>query len=75
MQKSKIVIERTNLLPVKDQHVELVERKGLGHPDYIIDSACEYASLALSKYYMENFGQILHHNLDKGILVGGSSDV
>lgn len=75
MQKSRIVIERTGRLPVKDQHVELVERKGLGHPDYIIDSACEYASLALSKYYVENFGQILHHNLDKGLLVGGSSEV
>ena len=75
MQKSRIVIERTNLLPVKDQHVELVERKGLGHPDYIIDSACEYASLALSRYYMENFGQVLHHNVDKGLLVGGRSNV
>jgi len=75
MQKSSIVVERINRLPVKDQHVELVERKGLGHPDYIIDSACEWASLALSRYYLENFGRILHHNLDKGLLVGGQSRV
>jgi len=75
MQKSRIVVERINRLPVKNQHVELVERKGLGHPDYIIDSACERASLSLSKYYLENFGQILHHNLDKGLLVGGRSRV
>jgi len=75
MQRSRIVVERINRLPVKDQHVELVERKGLGHPDYIIDSACERASLSLSKYYLENFGQILHHNLDKGLLVGGQSRV
>lgn len=75
MQKPSIVIERINRLPVKEQYVELVERKGLGHPDYIIDSACEVASICLSKYYLENFGQILHHNLDKGLLVGGRSTV
>ena len=75
MQKSRIVVERINRLPVTQQYVELVERKGLGHPDYIIDSACEYASIALSKYYLDNFGQILHHNLDKGLLVGGRSNV
>ena len=75
MEKSRIVVERINRLPIEEQHVELVERKGLGHPDYIIDSACECASIALSKYYIENFGQILHHNLDKGLLVGGRSSV
>ncbi len=75
MQTSRIVVERINRLPVTQQYVELVERKGLGHPDYIIDSACEYASIALSKYYLDNFGQILHHNLDKGLLVGGRSNV
>jgi len=75
MEKSKIVVERINRLPIREQHVELVERKGLGHPDYIIDSACECASIALSRYYIENFGQILHHNLDKGLLVGGRSSV
>jgi len=75
MQKSRIVVERINRLPVTQQYVELVERKGLGHRDYIIDSACEYASIVLSKYYLDNFGQILHHNLDKGLLVGGRSNV
>jgi len=75
MQRSQIVVERINRLPVKDQYVELVERKGVGHPDYIIDSACEYASIALSRYYLDNFGQVLHHNLDKGLLVGGQSKV
>jgi S-adenosylmethionine synthetase len=74
MQRSKIVVERLNRLPVKDQYVELVERKGLGHPDYIIDAACECASIALSRYYLENFSQIFHHNLDKGLLVGGHSE-
>jgi len=73
MPKSTIVVERLDRTPVVKQQTELVERKGLGHPDYIIDSACEAASRALSKYYLDHYGTILHHNLDKGLLVGGQS--
>ncbi len=39
-----------------------------------MDGACEAVSLGLSEYYLEKFGSILHHNVDKGILVGGRSD-
>ncbi len=59
---------------VSDAEVEIVERKGIGHPDSIIDGSCEAVSIALSKYYLENFGVIFHHNVDKGLLVGGKSD-
>jgi S-adenosylmethionine synthetase len=59
---------------VQDFEVEIVERKGKGHPDSLIDGASEAVSLGLSKYYIENFGGILHHNVDKGILVGGKSE-
>jgi S-adenosylmethionine synthetase len=59
--------------PVSLQEVEIVERKGLGHPDTLIDGACESMSLALCDYYEQNFGRILHHNVDKGLLVGGES--
>lgn len=58
---------------VRNMRVELVERKGLGHPDYIADSASEVASKALCRYYMREFGTILHHNLDKTLLVGGQA--
>ncbi|MEN2974878.1 MAG: methionine adenosyltransferase [Candidatus Caldarchaeales archaeon] len=75
MWKSQIVVEKLDRVPVNLQQTEFVERKGLGHPDYIIDSACEAASRALSRYYKERYGMILHHNLDKGLLVGGSSRV
>src|SRR5207237_1118858 len=51
-----------------------VERKGRGHPDSLIDGASEAVSLALSSYYLNTFGAILHHNVDKGILVGGTSE-
>jgi S-adenosylmethionine synthetase len=59
---------------VSDLEVEIVERKGIGHPDSIIDGACEAVSIALSKYYLDNFGVIFHHNVDKGLLVGGKSE-
>ena len=72
--KRNIIIEPIRLLPVEDIEVELVERKGLGHPDYICDSVAEAASKALSKYYIEKYGMILHHNLDKVLLVGGQAN-
>ncbi|EHP69340.1 MAG: methionine adenosyltransferase [Metallosphaera yellowstonensis] len=53
--------------------VELVERKGVGHPDYVADSASEEASRKLSLYYLKAYGSILHHNLDKTLLVGGQA--
>jgi S-adenosylmethionine synthetase len=59
---------------VSDLQVEIVERKGIGHPDSIIDGACEAVSIALSKYYLDNFDVIFHHNVDKGLLVGGKSE-
>lgn len=60
---------------VQDYEVEIVERKGKGHPDSLIDGASEAVSLGLSEYYLDHFGAILHHNVDKGILVGGKADV
>ncbi|MCX8179186.1 MAG: methionine adenosyltransferase [Candidatus Aenigmarchaeota archaeon] len=51
--------------------IEVVERKGLGHPDSVIDGVCESSSKELSKFYIEEKGFILHHNLDKGLIVGG----
>jgi S-adenosylmethionine synthetase len=52
---------------------EVVERKGLGHPDTICDALAEQVSLRLSRFYVEQFGLILHHNVDKVLLVGGES--
>ena len=54
-----------------DQAVEIVERKGLGHPDSICDALAEAFSLALSRFYLEHSGRILHHNVDKTLLAAG----
>lgn len=58
-------------IPVEEQQVELVERKGIGHPDSICDSIMEGVSVALCRAYAETFGSIKHHNIDKGLLVAG----
>ena len=68
-----ILIERISSYSIDDLKMEFVERKGIGHPDYIIDLACESVSINLSKYYLEKYGYILHHNVDKGLLIGGKA--
>jgi S-adenosylmethionine synthetase len=59
--------------PVEALPVEIVERKGRGHPDTICDALVEQLSLSLSRAYFERFGRVLHHNVDKALLVGGAS--
>jgi S-adenosylmethionine synthetase len=60
-------------LPHGDHPVEIVERKGLGHPDSICDALAETLSRNLCRYYRERFGTILPHNVDKALLCGGSA--
>ena len=52
---------------------EIVERKGRGHPDSLCDALAENLSIGLSRFYLERFGAILHHNVDKALLVGGAA--
>ncbi len=67
-------IEKLMRKPVNKMKVELVERKGLGHPDYIIDASCEWVSRELSRYYLRKYGLIMHHNVDKGLIIGGEAE-
>lgn len=64
--------------PVPFQHdpIEVIERKGIGHPDTICDAlACEL-SIQYAKYTLAHCdGLILHHHLDKVLLVGGNNEV
>jgi len=53
--------------------LEIVERKGLGHPDTICDEIAEQFSLALSRLYLSECGEVLHYNVDKALLAGGAS--
>ncbi|AEC51339.1 S-adenosylmethionine synthetase [Pyrococcus sp. NA2] len=66
-----IVVEEIVRTPVEMQKVELVERKGIGHPDSIADGIAEAVSRALSREYLKRYGVILHHNTDQVEVVGG----
>jgi Archaeal S-adenosylmethionine synthetase len=57
----------------KDEPFEIVERKGPGHPDSLCDGISDAISRGLSRYYLDHFGTILHHNVDKVLLIGGKS--
>ncbi|MBT1075731.1 methionine adenosyltransferase [Geobacter grbiciae] len=67
-----ITIEAFKGNSVQEQQVEIVERKGKGHPDFICDAAMDAVSVALSQEYIRQFGRILHHNIDKSLLAAGS---
>lgn len=70
-----IVVEGLAGPAVADQQVEIVERKGRGHPDSICDGVMDAVSVALCTVYRERCGRILHHNVDKGLLVAGQVEL
>ncbi len=66
-----ILIDSLKQTPLEEQKLEIVERKGLGHPDFICDAVMDRVSVELSRAYLEAFGAIMHHNADKSLLVAG----
>ncbi len=68
-----ISVESIKQVATHKKEVELVERKGIGHPDSVCDGIAEAVSRSLSKYYLKEYGRILHHNTDQVELVGGQS--
>lgn len=56
-----------------DDTIGMAERKGIGHPDTICDEITEQISIELCRYYLKEFGAIMHHNVDKALLIGGQS--
>jgi S-adenosylmethionine synthetase len=73
MTDRNIRVERASGRAVEDQAVEIVERKGLGHPDSICDGVAEAVSQALASAYLERFGTVLHYNTDETQLVAGNA--
>ncbi len=70
-----IYVNKMTTKAVGEQQTEYVERKGLGHPDSLIDGIVDETSHALSREYLDKCGYILHHNVDKGLIIGGASKV
>jgi len=71
---ANVVVSLMDFKPVYENPVEIVERKGTGHPDTICDNLAEELSAALCKLYLEEFGFVQHHNVDKALLVGGVAE-
>jgi S-adenosylmethionine synthetase len=68
-----ILLAQLRNVPVHKQQMELVERKGVGHPDTMCDAIMEAISVALCQAYIEAASHVLYHNIDKGLLVAGQT--
>jgi S-adenosylmethionine synthetase len=66
-----IIVDDLKQTPLEKQRIEIVERKGRGHPDHICDAVADRISISLSKEYLARAGRILHHNVDKSLLRAG----
>ncbi|AGN02254.1 S-adenosylmethionine synthetase [Salinarchaeum sp. Harcht-Bsk1] len=73
MTDRNIRVEAIDRDAVEDQEVEIVERKGIGHPDSICDGVAEHVSEALAQAYLDRVGTVLHFNTDETQLVAGEA--
>ena len=69
-----ILVDCLKQTPLEQQKLEIVERKGLGHPDYICDAIMDRISVRLSQEYLRKVGYIMHHNVDKSLLAAGEAE-
>ena len=68
-----INISKSDFNSMNKRNVEIVERKGFGHPDTICDSVANYVAEQLKGQYLDKCGTIYHYNMDKALLTAGSS--
>lgn len=75
MTKRNIVVMEATGQYIEDLPVEIVERKGVGHPDSLCDGIAERISVEYSRWCQQNLDTLLHHNFDKVQLVAGEVEV
>ncbi|MCL1811210.1 MAG: methionine adenosyltransferase [Methanomassiliicoccaceae archaeon] len=73
MAKKNIHVAGIDEVPLPKRNIEIVERKGIGHPDSVADALAEEVSKALCKMYIKEYGHILHHNTDETQIAAGES--
>jgi S-adenosylmethionine synthetase len=73
MTERNIRVQSLDRGAVEDQEIEIVERKGIGHPDSICDGIAEAVSRALAQAYIDRVGKVLHYNTDETQLVAGDA--
>lgn len=56
---------------IEESSLEIVERKGIGHPDTICDGVVDRIAVEIANLYKKSFGRILHFNIDKALLSAG----
>lgn len=71
---TNITLSFSNRPTTDTQEFEVVERKGIGHPDTLCDAIAEHISRSYSRYCMNKFGAIPNHWVDKCTLIGGACD-
>ncbi|MFW6384598.1 MAG: methionine adenosyltransferase [Halodesulfurarchaeum sp.] len=71
MIERNIRVQALDRTAVEDQEIEIIERKGLGHPDSICDGIAEAVSRRLARSYLDRFDKVLHYNTDETQLVAG----
>ncbi|WP_432645032.1 methionine adenosyltransferase [Methanobrevibacter sp.] len=71
-----IVVKELDQTYIEDLEIEIVERKGIGHPDSISDGIAQAVSNALCEMYQKELGEgfILHHNTDEVQITAGDSE-
>jgi len=72
MEKNIEVVEACGRA-IEDLPVEIVERKGIGHPDTLCDGIAERISVDYTRWCDEHIQHRLHHNFDKVQLVAGEA--
>lgn len=65
MQNMKFLIVNQDYQDPSVFPIEIVERKGVGHPDSLADALANEVSVAFCRHCLDHFGFILHHNVDK----------
>jgi S-adenosylmethionine synthetase len=73
MTERNIHVQPASGRAVADQEIEIVERKGVGHPDSICDGVAESVARALAQLYLDRFDKLLHFNTDETQLVAGTA--
>lgn len=75
MDKTNLLVYSSGKTGVDDNPFEIVERKGIGHPDTLCDTIAEKVSQAYSQYCLGHYGIILRHMVDKIAMSGGAAKV
>ena len=71
--QKNVYVESVREVPAPLRDIEIVERKGIGHPDSVADALAETVSRALCKMYKKEIGTVLHHNTDETQIAAGKA--